>query len=194
MSPPARPLVARSPRELVLALVACTALLTVGDQFHVQFGVLSYSSDFRPFGQPWWVAPSFALAIFGFILAAWRPSAHVVEPTRRSIVLDGAWFFGSYAMTGILGAHIVPVTVLLTGAWLGRVLRRPDRRVVIAFSAVLGVLGTLGEIALHATGACAYEHRELVLVPLWLPALYLQGAPFALSVTRWLRGRPWPGC
>lgn len=177
----------RSLREFARVVAACALLLALGDQLHVQFGVISYPSGVF-FGQAWWVAPGFALATVGFIALAWRPAARIVPPTPSSILRDGAWFFGSYAASAVLGPHVLLVTVLLGGAWLARVVRRPDRRVVIAFSLILALVGTVSEILLHATGVCSYTNRELLLVPAWLPTLYLQGAPLALSVTRWLRG------
>ncbi|NUP09976.1 MAG: DUF2878 family protein [Polyangiaceae bacterium] len=180
--------IARSPLALALALIGCTALLTVGDQFHVQYGVISYPYGGPVFGQAWWVAPGFAVATVGFVGLAWPFAPFVVKPTRKTIAADAAWFFASYAASGILGHRVVGLTSLLFGLWMYRVARRSDRRAVIWFSVMLAVVGTLGEIALHATGVTSYARKDIVLVPAWLPVLYMQGAPLALSITRWIRG------
>lgn len=167
-------------------------MLTVGDQFHVQFGVIGYPGPGVLWGQAWWVPPLFAIASVGFVVAAWPLAPFIEKPTRRSIIVDTAWFFGSYVASGLLGHRVVGLTSLFVGLWMYRIANRTDRRPVVWLSLALAVLGTLGESAIHATGAGWYTNRNILLVPAWLPVLYMQGAPLALSITRWVRGEPPP--
>lgn len=181
------PLAGHSPARLLLALLGCTLLLTTGDQFHTQFGVISYTEPGPLWGQAWWVGPGFALATIGFCVLAWPFAPHVAHPARRDFISGALWFFCSYAASGIFGSWSLTLTAVYTLLWLSRVLPRGDHAPVIVYSILLAVAGTLGEYGLHALGICRYEPRDFLLVPLWLPALYLQGAPLALAITRWLR-------
>lgn len=180
--------VRRSPGQFLLVVLGLTALLTLGDQFHVQFGVISYATTVGLAGQAWWVAPGFALATMALVAAAWPLSAFMEAPSRRDLARETGWFFAAYATSGIYGHKAFGLACVFFGVWLYRIAKRPDRRVLVAFSIVLAIAGTLGEIALHATGVCRYTLRQIVLVPLWLPMLYMQGAPLALAVARWMRG------
>jgi hypothetical protein len=56
--------------------------------------------------------------------------------------------------------------------------------VVAAYSVLLAVAGTATEAVISSTGAFAYAHPDLLLAPIWLPGLYLHGAPLALALTR----------
>ena len=176
-----------APARLALVWLGCTLLLTAGDQFHTQFGVISYANPGPLWGQAWWVAPLFALATLGFVGGAWPFAPKIAQPAPRDFVTGAAWFFGSYAASGMFGRYSLTLTVLYTAIWFLRIVRRSDRSPVIAYSLLLAASGTLAESALHYSGVCRYEPRDFLLVPLWLPALYLQGAPLALAITRWLR-------
>ncbi|MFO0551758.1 MAG: hypothetical protein U0271_25455 [Polyangiaceae bacterium] len=174
-------------RPLLAALLFSTLVLTIGDQFHVQFGVIRYVPPGPVFGQAWWVAPGFAAATIALVAFAWRFTHLPDSATAASLGRDIAWFFASYAITGVAGRYGLTLAVLMLAANALYVARRP--RWVWGFSLLLGVLGTLGELALHATGVCAYNYRELWLVPIWLPCLYFSGAPAALSLARWCKER-----
>ena len=115
-----------------------------------------------------------------------RPIASVSD---RDLAADAAWFFVVYATSGALGTWSVTLTLAFVATWAMRMARRPDRDRFVVFSLLLALLGTVGEELLHATGVCRYTVRDLGLVPLWLPALWLHGAPFALGLARWLRDR-----
>lgn len=163
-------------------------MLTAGDLSHVRYGIIAYSSPGPLYGQAWWVAPGFAVAVVGMVVAAWPFAEFIARPRRATFAAEAAWFFASYLATAVAGEKVIGLTSLLLGLWMYRLGKRPDRRPVAVFSAVLGVGGTLGEMLLHATGLCSYSQRQLWNVPAWLPALYMMGAPLALSVTRWVRG------
>ena len=173
--------------RLLLIWLGCTLLLTAGDQFHTQFGVISYTNPGPLWGQAWWVPPLFALATIGFIAGAWPFTPRIRQPSQSDFVVGTIWFFGSYATSGVLGDNSVMLTLIFTGFWFMRVVGRIDQREVIIYSIILAISGTLAESALHYSGICRYNPRDFLLVPLWLPALYLQGAPLALAIARWLR-------
>ncbi|MEO6470427.1 MAG: hypothetical protein ABIR57_01265 [Aeromicrobium sp.] len=177
----------RSPRVLALGLIGCTLLLTTGDQFHVQFDILSYPGDGKLFGQAWWVAPLFVISTVGFVVLAWPFAPKATQPQTRDFATGMAWFFGTYVATAVFGEHVAPLTVTILTVWLIRVIGRADRMTVAAYSLLLALLGTLFESLINHQGLAHYEVSSFLLVPAWLPALYMQGAPMALAITRWLR-------
>lgn len=180
----------RSPGVLLLGLIGCTALLTIGDMCHVRFGVLTYPGPGTYFGQAWWVAPLFMVATIGFVVMAWPFAPHARSPLGRDVVTGALWFFGTYVATAVFGEYELLLTVAILTIWILRVIRRSDRVIVALFSVLLAIGGTLFELGVNYAGLAHYEVHGLLLVPLWLPALYLQGAPLALVMTRWLRGQP----
>ncbi len=179
----------RRHRRALLAgwLVGCTLLLTIGDQFHVHFDVLAYPGPGLLWGQAWWVAPLFAASTIGFIVLAWPFATRITDPSDRDLATGTAWFFGTYVATAVAGHHVIPLTILIVAVWIARVARRSDRAPVIAYSVILAVAGTLVESFINHQGWAHYDVASFLLVPAWLPALYLQGAPMALALTHRLR-------
>jgi hypothetical protein len=173
--------------KLLLVWLGCTLLLTAGDQFHTQFGVISYANPGPLWGQAWWVAPLFALATIGFVGGALPFASKIRQPSRGDFIAGALWFFGSYAVSGVMGEYSVMLTLIYVALWAMRVIGRSDQNTVITYSIILATAGTLAESALHYSGMCRYQPRDFLLVPMWLPALYLQGAPLALAIARWLR-------
>lgn len=53
-----------------------------------------------------------------------------------------------------------------------------------AYSLLLAAVGTGVEAAISSPGASAYSHPDVLAVPIWLPGLYLHGAPVALALAR----------
>lgn len=180
-----------SPAILLAGLVGCTLMLTIGDQFHVHFDILSYPGPGLLFGQAWWVAPLFAASTIGFIVLAWPFVAGAGNPTDRELATGTLWFFGSYVATAVFGHHVIPLTIVLLAVWLARIARRSDRAAVVLYALILATAGTLVESFINHQGWAHYEVDSFLLVPAWLPVLYLQGAPTALALTRRLRfGQP----
>ncbi len=176
-----------SPAILLAGLIACTLMLTIGDQFHVHFDILSYPGSARLFGQACWVAPLFAVSTVGFITLAWPFALHVKDQSDRELAAGASWFFGTYVATALFGHHVVPLTIAILVVWIARVAGRSDRATVVAYSLILALAGTLIEAVINRAGLAHYEVSSFLMVPAWLPALYLQGAPTALAVTRRLR-------
>ena len=174
----------------MVGLLGCTLFLTIGDQLHVRFDVLSYPGPGTLFGQAWWVAPLFAASTIGFVILAWPFAPRVQIPADRDFLTGGLWSFGTYAATAVFGEHVTSLTIAILATWLVRLARRNDRGTVALYSLALAVLGTVAESAINHAGLAHYEVNSFLLVPAWLPALYMQGAPMALAITRRLRFQP----
>jgi hypothetical protein len=153
---------------------------TAADQIHVQSGISVYP---RPssllFGQAWWVPLLFGAA--GLALASW----HAVllrltgEQTPRASSLGVArsmlWFLAVYASTAAFQHTPLRLTLALVLVWIARVATAPTKEKVIG-GPILAVGGSLFEAALSSTGAFHYQHPDVLLVPAWLPALYLHAS------------------
>jgi hypothetical protein len=159
-------------------LFALGALLgTAGDQLHVRSGVLSYARG-SPllFGQALWVPLLFGAASVALVLGhapllrlARERSARA---SRRGLAASVLWFYGAYASTAIFADARLALTAALVGAWAARVALAPATDKVLA-GALWAIAGPLFEAALSATGAFHYRRPDVLLVPVWLPALYL---------------------
>ena len=145
------------------------------DQIHVRTGVLSYPKPLLA-GQPWWVAPQFGVGALVVETTA-RPVAGRVG--ARSMPADAAWFFSAYAASGLLRRWPRALAAAFLVTWLARVRREPA---LAAYSLVLALGGSAYEGWWSSTGAFAYAAPDVGGVPIWLPGLYLHGAPLALSV------------
>jgi hypothetical protein len=174
--------------------VACLILFVAGglggalcDQIHVRSGVLSYPDPVLA-GQSWWVAPQFGLAVPVMLLAARRFAEAARRArsgaVRRELVTGGAWFLAAYGASGLWHGHPALLAAGYGVAWLARLAGRPDRVPLAAWSILLALGGTFYEGTLAATGAFHYGRPDLYHVPIWLPGIYLHGAPLALAVAR----------
>jgi hypothetical protein len=158
-----------------LALVPVGAVGgTLGDQIHVQFGVLAYAHP-HPwmYGQASWVPLLFGGAapfmVYGHALTDRRGG----EPARRLAVLaPTVVFFAAYFATGLFASWPRALAAGLALAWAARVALRPSLDRLLA-GAGFALAGPLVERAVSATGGFAYARADLLGVPVWLPALYL---------------------
>ena len=147
------------------------------DQIHVRSGVLSYPKP-SVAGQPWWVAPQFGVGAL-LVQASAERVAPRVEP--RAIPADAVWFFGAYAASGLLSRRPRALTAVFIVTWLARVRREPA---LALYSVALAAAGTAYEAWWSSTGAFSYSQPDVAGVPMWLPGLYLNGAPLAIEVAR----------
>ncbi|MBI5610046.1 MAG: DUF2878 family protein [Deltaproteobacteria bacterium] len=161
------------------------------DQIHVQGGVLAYS---RPdlLGQAWWVGPLFGMATLVMYVATWvwvgrSERAQPGPVTRRDLLLHSAWFVGAYLASALLQHQPRLLALVYLLLFLRRLLRRRDAVWQVLNGVGLAVGGTSFEAVLASTGAFHYQHPDLWTVPLWLPGVYLHGAPLAMAVLRRLR-------
>ena len=147
------------------------------DQIHVRGGVLSYPKPDLA-RQPWWVAPQFGVGAL-LVDASARPMARRAAP--RSLAPDAAWFFASYLASGAFRRWPRMLAFAFLVTWMARVRREP---VLAGYSVALAAAGTAYESWWSSTGAFSYSSPDVAGVPLWLPGLYLHGAPLALAVAR----------
>ncbi len=162
------------------------------DQIHVRFHVLSYASPVLG-GQSWWVAPNFGLAtcVIYVLTSLWAPQAERARPaapTDTEIAALALWFVDAYAASAAL--QDFPATLAaLYGVLFGvRLLGRKDAAAQLGLGASLALGGCAAEGLLAATGVFHYERPQLWTVPLWLPGIYVHGAPLAMGIVRRMRG------
>ena len=170
-----------------LALLGA-AVATFCDLIHVQTGTLSYASP-NVFAQAWWCFPGFAVAFFCMIIVVrgldhFLPikverSCSTTPGSSQNFVESMLLFFFIYVLSGFAGGFPIFLSWVFYLAWCLRLVFTPDR----AFMAILGLIlalgGTVGESLLSAAGFVTYMRPDFLLVPAWLPGLYLHGA-FAL--------------
>jgi hypothetical protein len=150
---------------------------TAADQIHLRSGVLSYPRGAAaPFGQPLWVPLLFGGAAVALVLghAPWLRLGREGAPRASSARFAASvlWFYAAYAATGLLHGTPRVLALALAALWAGRVAIAPTVDRAIA-GPLYAMAGTLFESALSSTGAFHYRAPDLLLVPAWLPALYL---------------------
>lgn len=101
---------------------------------------------------------------------------------RRTVGINIGWFVASYLATGLLRRRPSTLAAALLLTFVARMALRTDRGRIVAFALVLAVLGTGYEHRLAGTGAFGYAEPALGNVPVWLPGLYLHGAPLAVDL------------
>lgn len=191
--PPVRPPLGPPLSVFVLAFVFGGIGGALLDQLHVRFGVLSYDAP-ALLGQAWWVAPQFGLAAVLLLAAALpfarRAERQLPEPTFGTFAGQGAWLTGAYLASALLDAHGTLLLTFLAGTWLLRMTFCPARLEIAIFSVVLGAAGTAYECALSSTGVYWFHRPGFLTVPVWLPGLYMHGAPLAVWLGRHLIAPP----
>jgi hypothetical protein len=159
--------------------------LALCDQIHVQAGVLSYETG-GFFGQAWWVPLQFGVAALAICAAAWPFARRREPPAARDFAISALWFVAAYAASGVFDRWPSALAAAFALAWAGRVAVARDRAELVFFSVLLAAGGTGTEALLSAAGTFSYAEPDFLGVPVWLPGLYLHGAPLALAVTRWV--------
>ena len=172
-------------RVVILALMGAT-IGAGGDRVHVITGVLWYPND-AFWGQAPWVPPLFAgaaLALsFGHrfwmtLLGAPRPPMTLADGALRT-----GLFAVAYLVTGPLQNYPIALTVGLTVAFVPVAMKLEGTRAFAGYAVVTAMVGAGFEAALSSTGAFFYSNPDLV-VPMWLPSLYLWAAPFGSAGDR----------
>lgn len=170
----------RSAARIVLLFVMGALLGTPGDQLHVRYGALSYASG-SPLllGQALWVPFLFGAA--GVVLVpGYGPLLRLggggpPRASRGRFAASVLWFWAAYASTALFQGAPLALTAALVIAWVARVAMAPATDKALA-GVLYAIAGPLFESALSATGAFHYREPDLLLVPVWLPALYLHAA------------------
>ena len=171
---------------------------TLGDQIHVQLGVLSYPHPSRwLFGQALWVPPLFAASALALVhgqgLFAGTPPPGEPLPSRPGVIVPAALFVAAYFSTALFGDHPVALTIALVAAWIVRIAPHPTRdRLLAGLGAA--VSGPIVEWTLsRGLGAFHYRQPGALGVPLWLPALYLHASLLTRHIWfAFIRSRPAP--
>lgn len=173
--------------RLVLFFLCGGIFLSLCDQIHVHTGVLFYDGPGLA-GQAWWVPLEFGVASLAIYAIAWPVTSRLREPSNGALASALAWFFAAYVASGVFRGHPLALSAGYGLTWLARLAGRGDDAFRVATSSlVLAVAGVVVEGAVSATGAFRYANPDYLLVPMWLPGLYLHGAPLALAVVRRLR-------
>lgn len=200
-------------RDLGALVFVCGVLGSLLDQIHVRSGTLRYE---RPefAGQAWWVFLQFGVTL---AVAAWGASMFVSrrgvlgappsgEPgawagrrsVRMRILIDFGWFVAAYGLSAApslersMGGEGVRVAGLVALTLLAVVRLRLRGNMRIALVALgLAIAGPVYEGLLASTRQFWYTDADFLHVPIWLPALYANGAPLAASIGQWLDERGW---
>jgi hypothetical protein len=168
----------------MLALFAAGGIgLALCDQIHVQAGVLDYETG-GFFGQAWWVPLQFGVAAVAIVAGAVPFARQREQPKSADFVTGTAWFVAAYAASGVFDAHPIALAVAFVLAWALRVALARQPGPLVAYSLLLAAAGTAAEAILSAAGTFAYADPDMIGVPIWLPGLYLQGAPLALALAK----------
>jgi hypothetical protein len=177
-------------RWLAVAVVGAV-VCTIGDHLHVVCGVLFYPYPTLA-DQAWWVPPLFAASSLAAIVAVplvrgarFGGKGAPSHPSGRAILGDSFAFFTAYAFTAF-GSPLPNVVLgVLTAFWMARVLRGVPRWVIV-YSLGAAIVGPLAEAAISSLGGFAYRAPDFLLVPRWLPALYLHVGFVVGPVRRWV--------
>lgn len=165
-------------------LVLLAALMTVGDYVcHVNNEVLEYANPGayslfpgQPTGQVF--LNFFFLIAVACVSVAWFAFRNTQEPPRfSSVLMSSVAFFSLYYLSGYLKDS--PMTVF-SGAmivWAIQVhifqSRLPN---IVWYSVVTGIWGPVWEGWFSEGGFFIYYDQDAYLVPVWLSALYFNGA------------------
>ncbi|MBC7461203.1 MAG: hypothetical protein H7287_07565 [Thermoleophilia bacterium] len=200
-------------RDLGALVFVCGVLGSLLDQIHVRSGTLHYE---RPefAGQAWWVFLQFGVTL---AIAAWGASMIVsrrgilgAPPTeapgawaggrsvRTRILIDFGWFAAAYGLSAApslswnVGGEGVRIAGLVALTLLAVVRLRLRGNLRIALVALgLAIAGPAYEGLIASTKLFWYTDADFLHIPIWLPALYANGAPLAASIGQWLDERGW---
>lgn len=172
-----------SPALIIALFVGGGLGLSACNQIHVEAGVLSYPNP-GPLDVAWWAPLLFGVAALVICAGAVPFARRLREPGTGAFVSGTLWFTGAYAASGIFDGSPEALAAAYALAWAARVAIAEDRLGLAAFSLLLAAGGGGAEAALVAADTFEYAREDLLGVPIWLPGLYLHGAPLALAVTR----------
>ncbi|AYV55081.1 DUF2878 family protein [Leptospira kmetyi] len=178
----------QNPKRLILLVLGGGIGLALCDQIHVQFSVLRYFHS-GVFGQAWWVAPQFILATFLMYFGASFFKKESEEFEIRDFTLSLGWFVAAYLASGIFSGTPIVLALIYLGTWSFRIVFSQERKPLAIFSVLLAVCGTGAEALISNAGFFVYNQPDFLSVPIWLPGLYLHGAPLIWSLISWVKKR-----
>jgi len=163
-------------------ILMIAGLLTVGDYVaHVDQGVLSYRDPDRGSLFPGQPTAAVFLGFLGLAVAIVAVGGILFRGTKapgwRKSVLSIALFFALYYLSGTFKEHPMGLYVAFMLIWLPHLaFTGLDLRKLVVFSVLLGVLGPVAEGMRSDSGFFTYADQDAYFVPLWLSALYFNGA------------------
>ncbi|WP_165783205.1 DUF2878 family protein [Leptospira barantonii] len=178
----------QNPKRLILLALGGGIGLALCDQIHVQFDVLRYFHS-GVFGQAWWVAPQFILATFFMYFGASVFRKEIEAFEIRDFTLSLVWFVAAYFASGLFAGTPITLAVIYLATWLFRIVFSQERKSLAIFSVLLAICGTSAEALISNAGFFVYNRPDFLLVPIWLPGLYLHGAPLIWSLISWVKKR-----
>lgn len=170
-----------TPGRILALFVAGGIGLALCDQIHVQAGVLDYETG-GFFGQAWWVPLQFGVGALAIVAGAAPFARGRTKPGAAAFLTGTLWFVAAYAASGLFDAHPYALAAAFVVTWALRVALARQPASLVAYSLLLAAAGTGAEAILSAAGTFAYANPDLLGVPIWLPGLYLHGAPLALAL------------
>lgn len=175
------------PGMLAIALLGAF-VATFCDLMHVQTGTLVYPAPVF-MGQAWWPFLAFSLAFLWMaflyrLLDRFLPAsvarAHATSAGTTAELAESLLLFAFvYLLSGFGNASPLFLSAVFYAAFAIRFALARERLFLAIVSVNLAVGGTLSEGLMSALGLVAYTRYDFLLVPAWLPGLYLHGA-FAL--------------
>ncbi|AOP34870.1 hypothetical protein A0128_14050 [Leptospira tipperaryensis] len=173
-------------KRLIVVLILGGIGLAVCDQIHVQYGVLKYF-HVGFWGQAWWVAPQFLLATFFMYLGVLFFRKEMDEFQTKEFLIGVLLFGAAYFASGLFATYPYWLAASYLFFWIFRISIAKERKQLALFSIFLAIAGTLMEGMISRAGLFIYTQPDFLLVPIWLPGLYLHGAPLIWSLVSWIR-------
>lgn len=175
-----------NPAKLFVVLLLGGIGLAACDQIHVQYEVLRYFHN-GLWGQAWWVAPQFLLATFFMYLGVLLIRKETSEFNERKFFFSILLFAVAYYASGLFANHPYALSAAYLFGWFFRIFFEEEKERFILFSVLLAIAGTLAEGLISRAGLFVYTQPDFLLVPIWLPGLYLHGAPLIWNLASWIR-------
>ncbi|MBM9502413.1 DUF2878 family protein [Leptospira sp. 201903071] len=180
------PRILENPGRLVVVLTLGGIGLAACDQIHVQFEILKYFHS-GLWGQAWWVAPQFVLATFFMYLGVLSVRKEIGEFNGKEFTISVLWFVAAYFASGLFADRPFVLAASYLFLWIFRITFSKERKELVLFSVLLAIAGTLMEGLISRAGLFIYFQPNFLLVPIWLPGLYLHGAPLIWNLVSWIR-------
>lgn len=177
----------RPVRRLAALFALGAVLLSTFDGFHTHSGTTRYAKPWFA-EMAWWTPLLFGTTLAGLGWAydmafrARRPDAPL--PPARSLATALVGYAALYAASGYWGASspsklgLLVVSAGVFWRWLD------GSALGVALGLATALIGTLAEISLITWGAFEYLRPDFFGVPIWLPGLYLAGAPVLGQIAR----------
>ncbi len=171
--------------KIVFVIFLAAGISTLCDANHVYTGTLSYTDPVL-FGQAWWVFPNFLLAfsimaiIYHLIPAVFAKQLkeHVsfTVGTAPAFLDTTVVFTLCYLLSGFAQNDPNLLALILYLSFAIRLLASYERGFILFAALLMALGGSFVEGTLSVLGQMQYAQPQIYHVPLWLGALYMNGA------------------